>query len=131
MEIVRTSVFITKSTSLVAHEISKKTGITYVRLQNMIVESFLDGERKINPRLEIRAWTDPDYVKRTFREQFGLTPENYKLIKRFADDNGYRIGTVLFQAMLDFVGEWAVRLWTEDEFNELFKIEKKHPYDTD
>ena len=119
---IKTSFNITRSTSIIAHAIVRKTGIKYKTLHHVMIEDFYNGDRKIEPRLEIRAYTDPYYVKKKVIEQITMSKEDYGKIEELVEQLGAPQGVILFQAMLNFCEKWAKMLWTEEEFTELFKI---------
>lgn len=122
---VETSFNVTSSTRTVALEIVKELGTKYKTFQTAMVKFWLEGDHKIAPRLEITSYTDPEYVRKDYREHILLEDEDNEMIEYYAEKLGVTKSIILFQAMIDFTIYWTGRLWTREEYTEKFKYTER------
>ncbi len=102
---------VTRSMFIIEHRLLKETGASLVAFQKKAIATFLRGDCKVNPRLKIRAYTDPDYVRKTVREQIILTEAENEALEEVAADEKTTKTVVIFQAMLNFCEMQARLLW--------------------
>jgi hypothetical protein len=102
-----TSFNITTTVKYTENEILKKTGLSQAAFHRKAIDAFLAGDQKIDRRLKIKEISNPEYVKRSFKELIYLDDERRKLLEPIMERENVGITVVLFQALYDYCFEMA------------------------
>lgn len=102
-----TSFNITTTVKYTENEILKKTGLSQAAFHRKAIDAFLAGDQKIDRRLKIKEISNPEHVKRSFKELIYLDDERRKLLEPIMERENVGITVVLFQALYDYCFEMA------------------------
>lgn len=114
MEKCKTSFRVTSATQQLEKKILEATEYSQTVFQKKAIDYYINGDRKIDPRLQITAWSDPEYVKRDAVEQIYIDSGRKAILENIAAEQNCKLGTVLFQALLDYCVQQAGLLFPEE-----------------
>lgn len=99
----RTTFSITAKLAEMENKILQETGLTRAAYHRKAIQKYLDQECPgINERLLIRQKCNPEYVRKSVVEPVYLSSEDREALEKIAKNYKTTIGTVFFEAMLEY-----------------------------
>ncbi|MCM1244583.1 MAG: hypothetical protein NC293_02955 [Roseburia sp.] len=82
--------------------LSDREEISKVVFTRRAIRNFMEGEKRIDPRILLTQRSDPDYIERKSLLTVYIEDGQKKQLEEVAEEKGCRISQVFFQAMLDY-----------------------------
>lgn len=82
--------------------LSKREEISKVVFTRRAIRNFMEGERKIDPRILLTQRSDPAYIERKALLTVYVEEDQRKQMEEVAEEKGCRVSQVFFQIMLDY-----------------------------
>lgn len=99
---VATSVYITEECLRLIEYLSVREEITQVVFIRRAVRYFLSGDRKIDPRIMITKWSDPQYIRRNALLPIYIDCDQKEELEAVAAEQGGTFTQAFFQAMISY-----------------------------
>lgn len=126
MKTKKTSFRVTSSALQFQNILVKAMDIPRTTFHKKMIDYFLKNEMGIHPSLLITNRTDPNYIKKDATEQIYLDVIREAELQKVAEKYGCKIGTILFQAMMEYSVSIAPEVLGKDDLRKLFPEKKKN-----
>lgn len=99
---IATSVNITEECLRLIEYLCVREEITQVVFIRRAIRYFLSGDRKIDPRIMITKWSDPQYIRRNALLPIYIDCQQKEELEIIAAEQGAKFSHAFFQAMISY-----------------------------
>jgi hypothetical protein len=99
---IATSVYVTEECLRLIEFLSVREEVTQVVFIRRAIRYFLSGDKKIDSRIMITKWSDPQYIRRNALMPIYIDCEQKKELEDVAAEQGGKFSQAFFQAMISY-----------------------------
>lgn len=111
--------YITKELKDLIYFLLEKEDLPKVNFFRRAIKMFLEGDRKVDPRILNTKRSDPTYIRRDIREPFDMDFEQYQALEELAKEKNCKMAHIVFQALVNYCSALATG------YEEIVVVEKE------